>query len=643
MVHLLLVSSKGNNVRYFPYTGYLGLTPVKVEGAVCTKLDSDLKPLQAKSITVSVRCYESRLGRLGSVQTNVLVDHSQTLWTKPDGQEYDAVGDGEYPFRISLPPTVAGFSTISFVEYRCVWRVEAVLNHIPITGIGSRQVKHVDLPLIRYDMPPNLPSYGSAYHDSEPRLDRQTAKPRGPRISYSMNTPKFPIGPTDLVSIPIHILPTEPGVSIRSATLVVERRIFLNDTTTPTSSHPHAPSTSSFSNQHPLIHSHTSQSAPASSSIPHTQFSSSSSSLALSGTSYANEDAFSSIRSISSTTALLPGNGSGSHSTDSLAARAVVTPVAGTDSSGPFARSPSGVWSKTLTFPWPSVKSSGRWGIGETIQSDLIAVKFFVRVKVIVTSSYGTDSVELDEEELFVMSTNDSERRIAEAKYRDITNSSDRSRSKSKSPRRSRRERENAPEPPVPSTSAGDRSPCHPSPSIPSSTSPTKNKTPRRPHTSAGPRDKPFASTGARTDSPYGKAFDASRQSHHDHEDEAAPYRRKLRPGTATSPEITKSSVSGFVYSPMAQARVSVSTRRNPGVPFMSNASDATTPSSTSIHSGLSMNIRDSANIREWEEELARIEVQSRRSSDLLGFGLRRKRPSTTAGRTPFSLFAGKA
>lgn len=50
MVHIILASSKGkstpqfakylayrlagNGVRFFPYTGYLGLTPVKVEGGV---------------------------------------------------------------------------------------------------------------------------------------------------------------------------------------------------------------------------------------------------------------------------------------------------------------------------------------------------------------------------------------------------------------------------------------------------------------------------------------------------------------------------------------------------------------------------------------------------------------------------------
>lgn len=92
---------------------------------VRTKLDDDLKPLQAKSITISVRCYEARLGRVTVLHSNILVDHTQTLWTKPDDAEYAPVGELEFPFKIVLPTKVAGFSTSVFVDYRCSWRVEA--------------------------------------------------------------------------------------------------------------------------------------------------------------------------------------------------------------------------------------------------------------------------------------------------------------------------------------------------------------------------------------------------------------------------------------------------------------------------------------------------------------------------------------
>ena len=93
---------------------------------VNTKLDADLKLLPVKNITVSVRCYEFRLTRIGGVvSSKAIVDLTQVLWSKPDGQDFMELGEAEYPFRITIPPRVGGFSTISFVEYRCVWRVEA--------------------------------------------------------------------------------------------------------------------------------------------------------------------------------------------------------------------------------------------------------------------------------------------------------------------------------------------------------------------------------------------------------------------------------------------------------------------------------------------------------------------------------------
>lgn len=85
----------------------------------------DAKQLLAKSITVSVRCYESRTGRVSVLHSNVLVDYTQVLWSKPDGDEYAPIDELEFPFRITVPARVGGFSTSIFVDYRCMWRVEA--------------------------------------------------------------------------------------------------------------------------------------------------------------------------------------------------------------------------------------------------------------------------------------------------------------------------------------------------------------------------------------------------------------------------------------------------------------------------------------------------------------------------------------
>ena len=126
MVQLSLTTVKGNGgSRHFPFHGYLGLTPIRVEGIVRTRLDEDLKPIQAKSLTVSVRAYESRPSRIGSPHTRLLVDYSQTLWRKPDGQSYADLGEFDATFKITLPKRVAGFSSANYQDYRTFWRVEA--------------------------------------------------------------------------------------------------------------------------------------------------------------------------------------------------------------------------------------------------------------------------------------------------------------------------------------------------------------------------------------------------------------------------------------------------------------------------------------------------------------------------------------
>ncbi|THU99341.1 hypothetical protein K435DRAFT_837698 [Dendrothele bispora CBS 962.96] len=607
MVNLTLVSSRGNSVKYWPHSGFLGLTPVKVEGRVCTKLDSDQKLLPAKSITVSVRCYESRLGRIGAVASNVLVDYTQVLWSKPDGQEYAEIGESEYPFRITLPAHVGGFSTASFVEYRCVWRVEALLTHVHIVGVGSRQVKHANLPLVRYDLPPHLPPPQDSFPATLPSdLTRQTSKPRVPPLRYCIHAPKSPIGPADLVSIQICLLPCQSSVSIRSATLVIERRLHLHDTP------PYSAST-------PIPIPHSSSFAESISYSPLESPASTSSSFTSTITPCTPSDSRAQL--------LPPPSVRASASSDSLSSKVTIHPIAAAESTGPFTRTENGLWSKTLTVQWPASKSSGRWGIGETIQSEMVSVRFVVRIKVIVSTSLGTDSLDLEEEEITVVSTNSSERRLALSRSHE---SLVETRSKSKSPRRSRRDRENTtPEPPLPASAAQldhPNSPSSPSPSHYSNI-PSKGKSvSRRPHTSAGPRDKSSLSfLSSSRNAPYVRTHDlSSSSSSHQRSspvqvDDNTPYRRKMRPGTASTIQLTKSNAMGHVFSPVST--------------ITSTDSGSSGRRSTMTSSTTSASAEDS--VREWEEELARIETKSRRLSDLLGFGIKRKRRNNDPGGGP--------
>lgn len=423
MVQLSLYSPKGNQaLRHFPFLGYLGLTPVHVEGGlylidsastrsivsffflfstvVRTSID-DGKLLPAKSITVSVRCYESRIGRLNVIHTNRLVDYTQVLWSKPDQDEWADIGDTEYPFRITLPTDVGGHSTANLQEYRVWWRVEAgmsfsmspafrgidsdprfwkVLTHIPLGSVGSRQLKHYDLPFIRYDLPP-WPSTPP----SPPYLGSQTTKARAPTIRYHVSVPTTPVGPQDLVSVSLSLQPIEHSVSIRSASLIVERRIQFNEAN---------PSSSTLSSTYPI---------PIASSRSHSQSHSAPSSYSNSIVTQLDDQSEiineTGIPSYSSPS-VSPSPAASTVFTDHESARhllpqpapqslplspfkTITHSVACAESSGRFACDDEGVWTTILTFPWPSAKSSTHWAMGETMQTDLASVNFFVRVKVL--------------------------------------------------------------------------------------------------------------------------------------------------------------------------------------------------------------------------------------------------------------------
>ncbi|KAJ7090048.1 hypothetical protein C8R43DRAFT_1050472 [Mycena crocata] len=567
MVQLILSSTKGNHgVRYFPYSGYLGLTTLKVDGVVRTKLDADLRPLQAKSITISVRCYEARLGRLGVMHSNVLVDYTQVLWSKPDDDlDYAEIGEIELPFRIAIPAKVAGFSTASYVEYRCTWRVEAIINHAPIIGVGSRQIKHSELPLLRFGLPP---AYEPSTPLARPVLDAEISHPRCPPIRYSVNSPTTPVGPLDLVSIPIHLFPSDPGVSFRSASVIIERRMQFLDPASPPST-PTVPANISPTS-HTLPSSHPSCSLP----IPQRSYSSSSS-LSYSPSSSYQESHLSSSATLQPSDSRAPTSG----------ASVLVNPVAGSESSGHFARGDSGLWSKTLTLQWPATKSHSRWAIGETIESELVSVKFIVRVKIVVSSSFGTESLELEEKELLVVSTNEAERQLALSKYNDAVYSNG-GRSKSKSPRRTRRLNDDAP--PLPA-SASHAEHSH---RVSSSSSASSPKPPRRPHTSAGPRDKSRTGgsvSGRETESKETEVGGLFRR------------RRGPRPDTGGDAEIAASHSVGKGY---FNAPLTVTTAA---------ADSGGSASSTSLStSSSSVDSNPSDEVREWEEELARIEMRSR-------------------------------
>ncbi|GLB35364.1 hypothetical protein LshimejAT787_0209290 [Lyophyllum shimeji] len=668
MVHLILASSKGNQgLRYFPHVGYLGLTPVKVEGVVRTRIDADARQLQAKSITVSVRCYESRLGRVSVLHSNILVDFTQVLWSKPDGEDYGLIDDLEFPFRITIPARVAGFSTTVFVDYRCMWRVEAVLNHAPIAGVGSRQIKHFELPLIRYDLPPFDPTPPSPSRD---RLLHQTTKPKAPRIRYAITVPAAPVGPLDIVSVHVSLLPMDEGVSIRTATVMVERRIQLNDTTgnisspdTPSSPYPisssskrssprPSPSSSPSSQSFLPSSSYQDPSSPAFNGVATVSSDSSSNPTITAHPAYPSSTSIaSSTRPLLAPTHAPPPLPLASSSTSQIPSKTVVTPVVGAESSGYFSRDDQGVWTKTVTLQWPAAKSHSRWAIGETIQSDLVSVRFFARVKISVSSPNGTESIELSEKELLIVSTNEAERQLAISKYNDLIynrHGEKSGRSKSKSPRRTRRDPDHDAPPPPPSpykaASSGKFGPNSSTGSVSATTTKGKSSgggggkvaTPRRPHTSAGPRDSSkkgfeFAQAGMVAGGFGERPEDMREGSAEMFRRRKAEARNSGSSGSTTRPESSQGSSSkrrsGVVGSLFGSApRISTAlSGSSHGTSTSASGSGSATQSATSSMSSHGADVETEEKMREWEEELAKIEQRSRRSSDMLGF-FRRKR-----------------
>ncbi|KAI6150724.1 hypothetical protein BKA82DRAFT_992965 [Pisolithus tinctorius] len=602
MVKLSLISPKGNQgVRYFPHHGYLGLTPVKVEGLVRTNVEQDGKPVLAKDVTVAVRCYEARHGRFGAVHLNVLSEHVLTLWHKDDNQDWSEIRDSEYPFRLSVPSNVAAPSVALYSqEYRIFWRVEAVLNHVPIAGVGSRQVKYFELPLIRYNLPiHSSPSIlaPSPWHTTH----LSTSRSRGVPLRYCILVPPNPIGPLDIVTIQLTVQPPDQSVSIRSASALVERRIYFSEI--PSISHPSTESipASSFSNCSPELYA----GVGASSQNLHAASSSS-------------------LYSDCPSRPLLQDHPRTPDEAPSFppSDRAITHIFAHSESSAHFVRVADGIWKQNLTFSWPETKSNSRWSVGETMQTEMATVKFFLRVKLIVSSpSCSAETVELDNRELAVVSTNDSQRQTALARYNES------GRHKSKSPRSSNRERraEHADQLPSPQASSNSSQegpfsapPRHPSDSrlghtykFSSASDPHaqndnhKAKRSRRPHTSAGPRDKPDGFV-----------------------------MRSYEPVPSQTSSVSTGARSSTLVTPTSR---SCWRQKWPEVPRLGSRSSSN-PDGHDNSKGISQRDQggrlhehmDQVEIRAWEEEPVRIELanQKKSTANVLGFISQRKRSS---------------
>lgn len=275
-----------------------------------------------------------------------------------------------------------------------------VLEHESLASVGSRLLKHADILLVRHDTPPPLLSPSATPQTTLPTLSHATNKPRAPVLHYNLSTPTFPIGPSDIVFTSVFIQPVDPTVSIRSASLLVERRIDLHEIEAPTSStvsSPASPSPFAYQASGSPLPISVSSSAPESRENMHDRHG-----LASRSTMTIDSDSNASSITITSRTPLVSSPSADSQtnlldypspppitpispSTPSeygQPRKSLVTTVAAAEGAGFAFDKENGVWSKTISLPWPAARSHWRWGMGESMRGNLAAVSFWVRVKV---------------------------------------------------------------------------------------------------------------------------------------------------------------------------------------------------------------------------------------------------------------------
>ena len=277
------------------------------------------------------------------------------------------------------------------------------------------------------------------------------------------------------------------------------------------------------------------------------------------------------------------------------------------------------------------------------MQSEFASVRFYVRTRINVSGPTGSETLDLDAREITVVPTSEADRKVAMEKWAEQKELS--LRSKSKSPWRKRGEDASGadtklnshglpspPQTPAQSSERGDhRQSTH---SERDRERKSRKKVPRRPHTSAGPSDKSSLSFAANA-----SAMGLGRSDR----DHAEPVSQTSSRGSASSSHSQSSSHKRFKESGLGESMLNAVDRvrgksrapREDGKRERDAEDDGREDERERREkvkaktSGLDLQLGTPVDeVRAWEEELARIETQSRRSSaGMLGlFGMSRKR-----------------
>lgn len=93
--------------------------------AVLITPDDSGRPLPATQLAICIRCYEARIGKAGISRSLLLLEHSQILWSKNADVDYEPISDLSVPFKIVLPASIGGYSTLTLPDYRIFWKLDA--------------------------------------------------------------------------------------------------------------------------------------------------------------------------------------------------------------------------------------------------------------------------------------------------------------------------------------------------------------------------------------------------------------------------------------------------------------------------------------------------------------------------------------
>ncbi|KAL7423846.1 hypothetical protein Q5752_001430 [Cryptotrichosporon argae] len=236
MLNISLVPKGGNlGTRFYPHTGYLGVTPVHLSGTCWIKLDDSLSSIPARSLAVRAFCVEGRGdSALSSSAGRVLWETTKTLWAAEDG--YEPYSSSSTPFRLTIPPEAAeavsamyGSGTQRVRGHEITWRVEAVLAYKPIALVGDRHSYAKFLDLHDYRALPALPTPLPSPPPSEVTLGSG---------SWAVHCIVYPVetavhGPGDTINVRVGIRPIDPSTSVRRVTFVLERRLETSDEKSP--------------------------------------------------------------------------------------------------------------------------------------------------------------------------------------------------------------------------------------------------------------------------------------------------------------------------------------------------------------------------------------------------------------------------